>query len=87
MVGTGRNGKGVWQRIMEAILGKDNISGVGLEEFDGNHRFAIKQLYGKLFNPCSEPSTKKALQTNLLKKPQGKAQLARNERQTRSFRF
>ena len=71
MVGTGRNGKGVWQRIMEAILGKDNISGVGLEEFDGNHRFAMKQLYGKLFNPCSEPSTKKALQTNLLKKATG----------------
>jgi len=69
--GEGRNGKGVWQRTMEAILGENNVSGVGLEEFDGNHRFALRQLYGKLFNPCSEPTTNKVLQTPLLKKATG----------------
>jgi P4 family phage/plasmid primase-like protien len=67
MTGTGRNGKGVWQRTMETMLGYSNVSHVGLEEFDGNHRFGIVQLYGKLFNPCSEPGTTKILQTNLLK--------------------
>jgi phage/plasmid-associated DNA primase len=56
---------------MEAVLGEHNVSGIGLEEFDGNHRFALKQLYGKLFNPCSEPTTSKILQTNLLKKATG----------------
>lgn len=71
MVGTGRNGKGVWQRTMETILGEKNVSGVGLEELDGSRRFAIKNLYGKLFNPCSEPTTNKALQTPLLKKATG----------------
>lgn len=71
MVGTGRNGKGVWQRTMEAILGEKNVSGVGLEELDGSRRFAIKNLYGKLFNPCSEPTTNKPLQTPLLKKATG----------------
>jgi P4 family phage/plasmid primase-like protien len=71
--GGGRNGKGVWQRTIEGIIGKDNVAGVGLEEFDGAHRFALRQLYGKLFNPCSEPitSTKKALRTELLKKATG----------------
>lgn len=71
--GGGRNGKGVWQRTIEGIIGKDNVAGVGLEEFDGNHRFALRQLYGKLFNPCSEPitSSKKALRTELLKKATG----------------
>ena len=69
--GQGRNGKGVWQRTIEAILGEKNISGIGLEEFDGNHRFALKQLYGKLFNPCSEPTANKELPTNLLKKATG----------------
>jgi P4 family phage/plasmid primase-like protien len=71
--GGGRNGKGVWQRTIEGVIGKDNVSGVGLEEFDGNHRFALRQLYGKLFNPCSEPITshKKALRTELLKKATG----------------
>lgn len=71
--GGGRNGKGVWQRTIEGIIGKENVAGVGLEEFDGAHRFALRQLYGKLFNPCSEPitSTKKALRTELLKKATG----------------
>lgn len=69
--GVGRNGKGVWQRTMETILGEKNISGIGLEELDGAHRFALKQLYGKLFNPCSEPTTNKILQTPLLKKATG----------------
>jgi P4 family phage/plasmid primase-like protien len=69
--GEGRNGKGVWQRTMEAVLGENNVSGVGLEEFDGTHRFALRQLYGKLFNPCSEPTTNRTLQTPLLKKATG----------------
>lgn len=71
--GSGRNGKGVWQRTIEGIIGKENVSGIGLEEFDGAHRFALRQLYGKLFNPCSEPitSNKKALRTELLKKATG----------------
>lgn len=72
IVGTGRNGKGVWQRTMETILGEQNVSSIGLEEFDGKHRFALKQLYGKLFNPCSEPFiTKYGLQTPILKKATG----------------
>jgi putative DNA primase/helicase len=69
--GEGRNGKGVWQRTMEGVLGSDMVSGVGLEELDGNHRFVMRQLYGKLFNPCSEPTTNRVLQTALLKKATG----------------
>jgi P4 family phage/plasmid primase-like protien len=69
--GAGRNGKGVWQRTMEGVLGSEMVSGVGLEELDGNHRFAVRQLYGKLFNPCSEPTTNRILQTALLKKATG----------------
>lgn len=67
IVGSGRNGKGVWQRTIENILGSDNVGNVGLEEFDGAHRFSMAKLYGKLVNFCSEPQTKKELQTNLLK--------------------
>jgi putative DNA primase/helicase len=69
--GVGRNGKGVWQRTMEDILGESNVSSLGLEELDGNHRFALERLYGKLFNPCSEPTTNRVLQTALLKKATG----------------
>jgi P4 family phage/plasmid primase-like protien len=69
--GEGRNGKGVYTRTVEALIGKENCSGVGLEEFDGNHRFAVAQLSGKLFNPCSEPPTNRVLQTTLLKRATG----------------
>jgi putative DNA primase/helicase len=71
MQGEGRNGKGVWSRTMENILGKDNVSSVGLEELDGNHRFCVENLYGKLYNVCSEPTTNRILQTPLLKKLTG----------------
>ena len=71
--GEGRNGKGTWERTIEAVIGKQNVSEVALEEFNGFHRFAMFQLYGKLLNLCSEPTVHKdyTLQTALLKKATG----------------
>jgi P4 family phage/plasmid primase-like protien len=71
--GGGRNGKGTWERTIQAVIGLSNCSEVGLEEFDGNHRFALYQLYGKLFNSCSEPIVHKdyVLQTSIIKKVTG----------------
>ena len=66
--GTGFNGKGSYIRTLQAILGKDHCSNLSLEEFDGNHRFAMARLYGKMINVSSEPRTDRDLQTNLLKK-------------------
>lgn len=66
-VGTGRNGKGVYIRTLESILGQDNVSNVRLEEFAGHRRFALAGLYGRLMNVCSEPSTKNELRTEQLK--------------------
>lgn len=71
MYGVGRNGKGVWTRTMEGILGPDNCSSVSLEEFNGDRRFSLYQLRGSLFNPCSEPATNRILQTQVLKKITG----------------
>jgi P4 family phage/plasmid primase-like protien len=69
--GTGRNGKGTWERTQQAVIGKNNCSEVALEEFNGFHRFALFQLYGKLLNLCSEPTTKYTLETSLIKKMTG----------------
>lgn len=69
--GNGRNGKGTWERTIQAVIGKHNCSEVALEELNGFHRFSLKDLYGKLVNFCSEPSTKYILQTSLLKKLTG----------------
>jgi putative DNA primase/helicase len=42
---------------------------------DGDHRFSVAQLYGKLVNVCNEPSTLITLQTALLKKITGEDSL------------
>lgn len=69
--GTGFNGKGSFIRTLQAILGKDHCSNLSLEEFDGNHRFAMARLYGKMINVSSEPRTDRDLQTTNLKKMTG----------------
>jgi P4 family phage/plasmid primase-like protien len=69
--GDGRNGKGVFDRTIQGILGKNNVSTVGLEELDGNHRFVLCQLNGKLYNSCSEPTTNKIFKTEIFQKISG----------------
>ena len=69
--GHGRNGKGRVIATVEAIVGTANCSYLELGEFDGEHRFALPQLYGKLVNVSSEPFTCSTLQTPLLKKITG----------------
>ena len=69
--GGGRNGKDRWVITMETILGEDNISSIGLEEFDGKHHFSMSQLYHKLLNTCNEPRIDRNLETNILKKATG----------------
>lgn len=49
LVGSGRNGKGTLLRLMQAMLGKANVSNVSLQQLCDN-RFMAAQLYGKLAN-------------------------------------
>ncbi len=69
--GEGRNGKGVFDRTIQGILGRENFSSVGLEELDGNHRFALNRLYGKLYNTSSEPATNHFFKTEIFQKLSG----------------
>jgi P4 family phage/plasmid primase-like protien len=73
--GHGRNGKGRVIATVEAIVGTANCSYLELGEFDGEHRFSLPQLYGKLVNISSEPFTCSTLQTPLLKKITGEDML------------
>jgi len=66
--GIGFNGKGSYIRTLNGIFGKEHCSNLNLEEFDGNHRFSMALLYGKMINVSSEPRTDKDLQTTNLKK-------------------
>jgi P4 family phage/plasmid primase-like protien len=74
--GEGRNGKGTWERTIQAVIGGESCSEISLEELDGSHRFALYQLYGKLFNTCSEPTTNRVLQTSILKKATGQDRIS-----------
>lgn len=69
--GEGRNGKGVFDRTIQGILGKNNVSTVGLEEMDGEHRFVLCQLNGRLYNSCSEPTTNRVFKTEIFQKITG----------------
>jgi P4 family phage/plasmid primase-like protien len=69
--GVGRNGKTTFINTLTNLFGSENVSGLGLEEFDGNHRFSMAVLHGKMINVSSEPNVKSALQTSLLKKATG----------------
>jgi len=48
-VGTGANGKGTFINLLEAFLGKENVSTIPLQEIDDN-RFKRAELFGKLAN-------------------------------------
>jgi putative DNA primase/helicase len=71
LVGVGRNGKTSYVNTLTALFGPENCSELGIEELDGNHRFSMSLLYGKMINVSSEPSVTKMLQTPLLKKATG----------------
>lgn len=47
--GTGRNGKGTFLRVMNALLGEENVTAVTLADMVGD-RFVIAQLLGKIAN-------------------------------------
>lgn len=71
LLGTGRNGKGVFVRTIEGILGKSNVSNIDLEALNGSRRFVLAGLYGRLMNVSSEPRTRYQLETEVIKKVTG----------------
>ena len=69
--GEGRNGKGVYDRTTQGLVGRENFSSIGLEELDGNHRFSLNRLYGKVYNTSSEPTTNKVFRTEIFQRLSG----------------
>jgi len=67
MLGNGRNGKTTTGNLLRELVGAENVAGVPLNQLDGNYRFSIARLFGKLLNIIAEPETKAALQTPTLK--------------------
>lgn len=49
LLGPGANGKSVYLRVCEALLGSENVANVSLQQL-AEDRFAASELYGKLAN-------------------------------------
>jgi len=67
LYGTGGNGKTVWLRILENLLGTNNIANKSINSLISN-RFVTAQLYGKLLNSCGELSGYVLENTDMLKR-------------------
>mgnify|MGYP000921230184 CR=1 FL=1 len=70
LYGRGANGKGVFARVLEAILGKHNISHVSMKNFQ-NNRFSGAELYNKYANICTELDYSDLNHTDLIKQLTG----------------
>lgn len=57
LLGKGRNGKGTWQQILEALLGEENVSHLKLSQLD--KPFSTVNLDGKLANISGETPNEK----------------------------
>jgi len=68
LYGIGRNGKSSLVKLLTSMLGHESVISIPIEELDGDHRFAIARLYGKLLNVSSEPGINKPLESTLFKK-------------------
>ena len=70
-LGAGRNGKTTAGNLLAALVGMENTAGVPLKQLDGEHRFAVARLFGKLVNIVAEPETKSTMQTPTFKAATG----------------
>ena len=68
LYGEGRNGKTTFTNTIENLLGTQNCAHIELQDLNGDNRFNLSRLYGKLLNIAQEPTVKKALETAILKK-------------------
>ncbi len=63
----GGDGKSTFSTILQALVGSQNCSGLGLESFDHGHRFDMFMLYGKMVNITGDANQLDKLQEGLLK--------------------
>jgi P4 family phage/plasmid primase-like protien len=70
LLGEGANGKGEYLRIVEAVLGGDNIAAVPLQTL-GENRFAAAELFGKLANIAGDLPSAYVTNTATFKKLTG----------------
>jgi P4 family phage/plasmid primase-like protien len=66
LIGPGGNGKSRYLRMVEAFLGKVNVSNLSLHRLESD-KFACARLYGKLANICPDLPTEHLAGTSIFK--------------------
>lgn len=69
ITGSGGTGKSTIVRLVNNAIGKENISGLSLQDL--NERFNATNLFGKLLNSCADISSKAMEQVDIIKKITG----------------
>jgi len=70
LYGTGGNGKKIWTKILENMLGQKNVVNKSIDSLI-RYRFTSALLYGKLANICGELTTSVLNDTDMLKSLSG----------------
>lgn len=84
--GGGGNGKGVLMAVIHAILGRDNVAAVALNDF-ADDPFASADLHGKLANICGDIDTTYIEKTGLIKKIAGEDPVRAQRKYGQPFGF
>jgi putative DNA primase/helicase len=85
-VGSGRNGKGTWNRVLAALLGQENVSAVTLHDLDAN-RFMAANLYGKLANIGPDLKSRVLADTGMFKALTGNDEVEVEKKHLNSFKM
>jgi len=86
LYGDGANGKSTYVKILQKIIGKENISTVSSGDFQ-NNRFAPSRLFGKLVNAGAEMDYKALQNTSKLKQITGEDNIECEKKFREPFNF
>jgi len=85
-IGNGRNGKGTETRLMEAMLGKRNVTAVSISNLTNDPHHPA-ELFGKLANICGEVGNEPIENTQVLKQLTGEDIINANRKFGQPFEF
>lgn len=86
LFGEGGNGKGTFLRVLGAMLGKANVSGLSLHDLVAD-RFAASELYGKIANISGDLSARFVNEPEILKRITGGDVITTSRKYGQQFTF
>ena len=86
LVGSGRNGKSTYLRLMEHMIGEQNYSSLDLQALSAD-KFAPVAMYGKLANICGDIHQRHLSNSGMLKKITGNDPIQGERKGQMSFTF